>query len=369
MNSNNKANVFVGEYVKDIRDVLTASLVSKTNVVLMSAPGWGKTAIPTTYANKVVGADHFKLFPFAPSTSPTKIEGAVDPQKWVEESVFVENRTGTPYDPNVWVALFDELFRGSDPAFDSAVHATDSLKQDHCTVWATSNFIAAGDRINALIDRFPWWIWIKPQAVDIRGIVTAQMITGGKPQIPGDLPTWDRIAEVRDAQPGSKAVETVVDYLEGLAQEAQAEGFAVHPRRIAQWRSILYYYNVFHTDVADFDHLEPEATRIMQFAWPATTLEEFERWRSTAKAIVDRVGAVIDQIMIDAVDAFVKVAELPDQGTRTAASAELGPIMAQAQETLGGLQSTDPRIKDSIITLSDWFRMAVRGEKPTLGQM
>jgi hypothetical protein len=366
MNKNGQ-NLFVGEYVKDIRDVGIASLVSKTNVALYSAPGWGKSAILHSLGKTVAGDSHFKMFQFSPSFSPTKIDGAVDPQKWAEESIYYENQTGTPYDPEIKVALFDELYRGSDPSFDSAIHASDPLKQNHCVIWATSNFLASGDRVNALVDRFPWGVWIKPQAMDMRAIVTAQMLSGGEPQIPGDLPNWERIEEVRTAKPGMKAVDTVVNYLEGLEEEAVAEGFQVHPRRASQWRSILYFYNVFHTGTADFDSLDPQATRIMQFAWPSTTMDEFERWRKTARAIVDRIGAVIDQILIDAVDHFVKVAEMPDQGTRTAASAELGPVMAGAQETLTQLGSNDPRIKESIVTLSEWFRMAVRDEKPTLG--
>jgi hypothetical protein len=79
------------------------------------------------------------------------------------------------------------------------------------------------------------------------------------------------------------------------------------------------------------------------------------------------VGAVIDEILAGAVTHFEKVADLPDSHQRTAAAAELGPIMAQAQETLNQVGGNDPRIQEAMLTLSDWFRMAVNGDKPQLG--
>jgi len=358
---------YSGKYVEDIKDILISAFCSRSNVILMTPPGWGKTEIPNVFMDNVLGPDHHNMIAFTPSTPVARVEGAIDPKAYAETGKYIQNISGTPYDPEMRGVMFDELFRGSDPSYDSSIHATDPLKQHHCTVIATSNFVTLSDRLAALVDRFPFWYWHKGGTVDVAAIVTAQMESGGKPQIPGTLPTWEQIEDVRKATPGIKATEAVVDYLEGLAQEAVAEGFMLNPRRIAHWRKILYYTTVYYTGTADFSVIPPEATRVMQWAWTSTSQEEADHWQKIAKAIVDRVGAVIDEILAGAVDHFIKVSELPDSHSRTAAAAELGPIMAQAQETLNAVGGNDPRINEAIVTMSDWFRMAVQGQKPELG--
>jgi hypothetical protein len=259
-----KESFYSGQYVHDIRDVLTASLCARANVVLMSPPGWGKTEIPSTFADVVVGPENHNRIDFTPATPVARVEGAVDPNHYATTGEFILNRAGTPYDEDMRVVMFDELFRGSDPSYDASIHSTDPLKQHHCTVWATSNFVSLSDRVAALIDRFPIWYWHKGGTVDVRAITIAQMSSNGKPSIPGDLPTWEQIEEARAAQPGLKAIEAVADYNEGLAQEAIAEKFVIHPRRVAMWRKILYHYSVYHTGTNDFSVVPPEPTRIMQ---------------------------------------------------------------------------------------------------------
>jgi MoxR-like ATPase len=47
---------FVGQYVNDMRLVLSASLVAQEHCMLLGAPGWGKTDIAESAARNAVCA-------------------------------------------------------------------------------------------------------------------------------------------------------------------------------------------------------------------------------------------------------------------------------------------------------------------------
>lgn len=354
---------FVGSYVNAMVDMLNASLVSKTHAILMSPPGYGKTAIPKRALEQVIPDSH-SLIPVTPSTSPAVINGMVNNEVLIKHSRYELVTDGTPYDPNMNVVILDELFRGNDPLYDAALHALDPEKQDNVVVWATSNFTASGDRVKALIDRIGLWMWVDAQIDDMKQMVISSMMSNGKPSVKGMI-DWKTVQDVRQAQAGLKAANTVADYIVFLSEECANEGLHVHPRQATHWWKLLYYNGVYATGQADFDTLPEQATRVIKWAWPTQSREEAGKWQQIATALTDKVGAAIDAVLANAVTEFKRVAGITDNAQRGAQVPTLGRLLADSQSDLRGL-GKDPRIDSAIATLSTWFAQAIDGKAPKL---
>lgn len=361
---------YAGAYVLDLRDVVLASLMAKTHVSMISKPGWGKSEIPHQMAKQICGEDHFKLISMAPSTSPAVIDGHVDNEQFIRHGKYVINKSFTPYDEQMHLIIADELFRSNDPAYDSWLHASDPLKQDHSVVIATSNFIAKGLRVKALIDRFPFWYFLGDEILDVNAVISAQMAgmaNGGRPKVPGwqDFPTWAEIEDVRSAKPGMRAFEAVVEYVDLIGRECAAAQLDLHPRQIAHWRKIVYFNAVWHTGQADFDSIPTEATRCMRWAWPAQDQKEARDWEKLIMSIVDPVQAVIDAVMANAVTEFKRIAGIKDDTDRWAESGTLGRLISDSQSSLMQVaDSDDERVKQAQATLTMWMSDALNGNPP-----
>lgn len=367
MTSSIKQTTYTGAYVKDVIDVYLASAFSNVHGISISPPGWGKSEISNKLAGELAGADHYHLIPIAPTTSPSLIDGPMDNEILIKESRLVRKVERTPYDPNMRIVIMDELLRGSDPLFDAALHATDPLKQKNCVVWATSNFVPKGDRVQALLDRFGLWLWIRPDTFDIRALAMAQMLTDGEPQLPGTIPSWSDVMDVRSAKPGLKAAQAVADFLELLHEEAANLGLSVHPRQATHWRKLAYRMGVYHTGEADFKALPQEATRVIQWAWGSRSYEEAGEWRKLVGSMVDKVGATIDVVLANVVGEFKRVAAIASDIERTQEISGLGRTLAESQSDLRELGANDPRVKDAINLVSQWFADAINGKQPKLG--
>ncbi len=356
---------FIGGYVDDVRTCLTASALAAQHAVVLGAPGWGKTAIARALAQRMA-PDAWTFVRLDPSTPPDVVRGAYNPAALLEgrlERVV----DGTPYDPRVRVVILDEVFRASDVVYDALLDVLDRLDADPdaaAVAWATANFVAQGERVEALLDRIALWLWLQPDTLDAGAIVQAHLNGLQGLDVPGDVPDWKTIEEVRAARPGPKATKAVADLLSTLAQEAAAQGRRPHPRRLAQWTRLVYRAAVYHTGEADFAAVPDEAARVLRWAWPAPTAEEAATWSQIAAAIVDAVGAAIEAAMAQALQKFREVASLADPAQRTGRVAELGQILAQTQESLRQIGGDDPRVDEAIETLTRWFAAAVRGEVP-----
>ena len=356
---------FVGRYVREMRDVAIASIFANVHASFQSPPGWGKTDILSNVARAVAGSSHFNRIDLMPSSSPSAFTGLDDPQELINNGRLVKVTDGTPYDPNMSVVLADELFRANDPTFDAGLHALDPQKQDRCVVWAANNFVAKGERVEALLDRIALWYWMNPaQTLDVEETVTAMMASTGKPEIPGWLPTWEMVEEVRRAQPGPNAIQAIKDYIAMLVQEGVQEGFTVgHPRSRARWGRILSY-NPGPAPGAPISSVFPaEVPRLIGYAYGSASYAEAKKWFDMVAALADKVQAEIDRILADNVEAFKRVASLTEMSERTKAALELGNRLAAAQTTLyDQFGKGEQRVQEALALLTSWHVAAMMGQ-------
>ena len=363
--NNPKQPYFAGRYVNDLRDAAVAAMFAGVHASFQSPPGWGKTDILSNIARAVAGSDHFNRIDLMPSSSPSAFTGLDDPQELINNGRLVKVTTGTPYDPNMRVVLADELFRANDPTFDAGLHALDPQKQDNCVVFAANNFVAKGERVEALLDRIALWYWMNPaQTLDVEDTVNAMMNSTGKPAVPGWLPTWDMVEAVRAAVPGPKATAAIRDHIALLVQEAKEEGFAVgHPRSLAQWWRILYYNGVAVTGDEDFDRIPDEVAKLLIFAYGSASYQEARKWADMVAALADKVQAEVDRILAENVEEFKRVAAITDLTQRTTEAMNLGGRLAAAQTTLFTQFGKDePRVQAALQLLTQWHSAAVMGQ-------
>lgn len=210
---------FVGSYIDDMKLILTASALSRQNAILLGAPGWGKTAVTRSLAGQLTNGK-FAFARIDPSTPPDVVRGAYNPAALLDgrlERVV----SGTAYDPQMGLALIDEIGRGNEVTFDALLDTLDRLDDPNAPpVWATSNFMPSNERVAALIDRFAMWYWINPQGLDVAAI-SASQLNGRGPQVDvSDLPDWAEVQDIRKATPGGKAIKAIGELLENLSTDA-----------------------------------------------------------------------------------------------------------------------------------------------------
>ena len=393
-----KQYYFVGDYVSDVRTAFIVSLLARVNAVGISAPGWGKTAITRRIAQRVLenSEKRWSFTRLEPSTPTDAVLGWWDVAEYTESGKMERNTERTPYQWNNTIAILDEVFRPSDVVFDALLDITDAQfvnATDHefdervyylhkedararaadgritiCeppVVWGTANFVATGERVEALLDRFGIWIWIDTDGVNVHDIIETLMMSDGMPEVPGDVPTIDEVEKIWTSKPGSKAVKAVQEVAQSVADEAVKAGRSIHPRRLGQWRSILYFYSVYLTGDENFDRVPEEAKNALQWAYPATTAEEAASWRNIVQSVVDVIGSAVESVLADCVVEFKRVAAL-DKSYRKSELGNLGDLMTNAQQTLDALAhnqdaADDERITEAYQLISDWFGSAAVG--------
>lgn len=361
--------IFVGGYVSDLRDALIASALSGQHAVVLGAPGWGKSAIARSVASDIAGDGHWTFTRLDPSTPPEAVRGAYDPAALLNGQLS-RVVAGTPYDPNARISILDEIFRANDVVFDTCLDVLDRMDahpDQASVVWGTANFVAQGERVEALIDRFAIWIWLQPDVLDVGALVGAQLTSANGLAVAGGLPDWKDVEQARAARPGSKARNAVADLLGTLAQEAAAQGRRPHPRRIAQWSRVVYRLGVYDTGQADFSSVPEPASRALRWCWPAPAADEAASWAQIAAAVVDATGSAIEAAMAQALKKFREVASIQDQPSRMEHMGELGVMLANAQTSLKQIGGDDPRVAEANSQLTEWFAMAARGQLPGNG--
>lgn len=361
---------FVGGYVADLRDALVASALSGQHAIVLGAPGWGKTAIARSLAKSIAGDGAWTFTRLDPSTPPEQVKGAFDPAALLNGKL-ERVVAGTPYDPVARVSILDEVFRANDVVFDTCLDVLDRMDahpDQAAVVWGTANFVAQGERVEALIDRFGLWLWLKPDVLDVAAIAGAHLNGAHELSVPGGIPDWTDVVNVRKATPGAKARRAVAELLDTLAQEASAQGRRPHPRRVTQWSKLVYRLGVYDTGQADFSTVPEIASRALRWAWPMPAAEEAESWAQIAAGVIDAVGSAIEGALAQAIVKFREVAGIADQAQRMGRMGELGALLASAQATLKQVGGDDPRVAEASARLTEWFAMAARGESPENGQ-
>lgn len=359
-----------GRYIQDTRDALTASVLSGQHAILLGAPGYGKTALAYDMAKRIGGEGRTVFTRLDAATRPELVQGAMDPQVYLQYGKYVVNQHGTAYQKGLGIWVADEVFRASEVIFDILIDALDRFdlpKSEQPVVWSTSNFVVAGDRVDAMRDRFAMWVWLQADLMDVSGLVETHLSQlGQRLSAPGDLPTWEQVQEVRNMTPGPDAVAAVKTVVNTLVEEAVGQQLTVNPRRIAQWSAILFRTSAYDYGASDWTACSTTALNVMRYAWPTPDKEEAARWAEVTSVIADPIGAVIEGLMIEATEEFRKCAARLDQSNaeKSERVAELGAVLGNAQETLDNLGGNDPRIREYKNLLSEMFQAAIMGKDP-----
>lgn len=358
---------FQGAYVQEVKDALLASVVSAEHALLIGAPGWGKTAIGRRVAERITN-DQYVFLRLDGSTPPEKVAGMPDPAKLLASPPVIEYvKDGTVYDPKARIIILDEIGRPMDAIFDillDPLNRVDVDPDDAPVVWGTTNFMPSSDRTEAMRDRIALWIWVNPGQIDIGDIVNAHLDgLGNGLNIDGSLPSWKEVEEIKKARPGDNARSAVSELIQMISQEAAQSGYTVHPRRISQWSRILFRTGMYWTGSDDFTAVPKEASKVLKYAWPTLSQEEWTNWREVAEVAGDAVGAAINQQLAMSYQKFKDVRDRSGD-SRAAASIELGEALAEAQRSLNAISTDDPRIEAAMSQLTQAFAAVVRGEDP-----
>jgi len=363
---------FIGRYPKVVRDVIIAGMVSKNHVLLVGPPGCAKTAIAIRTAQRMLHGHPDKKWVMTridPSTSAEEIAGIPDPATLLDPTNphFERILEGTPYEDGVAFWIPDEVGRGSDPLFDKMLQTLDMGKVrgngDFPIAVGTTNFIPTDTRVEALFDRFAMTVYITPGRLDVRKLVEVSLKSGGKPEVPGKIPTWDEIEKIRDFPIDDSAMKAVQDVIAELESECVIQGRQPNGRRVDQWANILYRFTCYVTGRNDFTSVPDEARKILRYCYPAKSEAEASEWRQIVDAVMDKVGAAIDKVMVKALKVFREVAEISDDNERNSELMKLGKAMASAQKDLLMLGAGDKRVDEAKQRLSSWMAAASLGQK------
>lgn len=296
---------FVGEYPKEVKKLFTASLVSGTNTIIISKPGWGKTEMALTIG-KNVAPDGTIFIELDPSTPPETIKGAYDPAKMLDGQL-ERIVKGTPYDPDAKIVILDEIWRANDVVFDSLIHATAPKLVnpiDRPIFWGTANWVNKSERNAALRDRFGLYMFLEG---DLNAEeVVSQQINNGMWDLTwaDDVPRWEECIRIRKAKPTKKSEDTIKAVISTLVAEASKPAdekdlrprFEVNPRRVGQWAEILFRLSILYHGKANFDDVS-QAAELLKYAYPLMDKETARAWHEVTASIANSFGSVLDAIV------------------------------------------------------------------------
>lgn len=358
---------YVGKYVDEIKDALTASALAGVNAVLISKPGYGKTEMAIEIGNRV--SDEHCLFKGLHYATPAEeLNGMLDPQSaFASPPRFVLNREGSIWDEKVRVVILDEFHRTNDVAFSILMHAMERKDKSSAPVfWGTANMLPSGPRHDALLDRIAIIAWLVPDKIDTRLVVRAQLSGNHKMTVGDGIPAWGEVTEVRSATPGKKAIRAVEQMVRDIESEVANAGLNdFNPRRSTQWAKILFRVSVYITGEADFSEIPTKAMRSLRHAFLAKTEEEAKLWKSIFSTIEDPLASALDEIRNRALNAFNGVLPFTKDPSRRAEGAQrLGEVLAEVQKDLSAFENEQSRdrIDDTLKGILDAFNKVVRGE-------
>lgn len=299
-----------------LEPVMTAAALSWQNVLLVGAPGYGKTEIPLAMMRQMFGEEHTMLFPCVPSSLPADIIGyanpiyAIDPEAEAKGIPYWIVK-GTPVDESILGCLLDEVSRFGDLGADTMVHAMHPVSKFHRPIYfGTANWLTPTPRNEALRDRFSFTIFFSPTTPDVRALVRKPAIDTWQ----FDLPTWEQICEVNEltnayvANPdGFKANEAIIQFLENLIRVCEGTDFSMNNRRIFQFRHALYAMGVYAHGAVDFSELPRGAFRAMEYAYPVIDPMQSLGWRKIVNSLVDRLETEIAEFQSNAYAAWSSI--------------------------------------------------------------
>lgn len=364
---------FVGDYVNDFAAVVRGALFAGVHANFISGPGTGKTEMLEDILSRVYPGNWRKT-EFHPSTPPAVVKGSIDPRAYMEKGdVFTLNTDNTPYDANLKAIIFDEFSRASDVTFDAAI--TSLSGQKNCQIFSTNNFVPAGERIEALLDRFALYHWIEIGEIEVDAAVESTLTAiaernSGKPaarkRVPAWFPTAEEIETVQNSVPGPNAIKAVQEFINSVREIAvhEPEFKALkNYRSPVQWTKVIYFNSVAWTGNPDFEKVPEEAAYLMRFLYPARNYAEAKKWANIVESITHRVRAEVNRVLSEFAVDFKRVAQIKDRDERMT---QLGPIMIEVSNAQVNLESqfgdSEPEVMEGLNKLNRWVSKVARGD-------
>jgi hypothetical protein len=337
--------------------------------LLISEPGWGKTAMMKSSAQKAVG-DKYTFTRLESSTPPEKLKGVIDFDILLNEKRLVEKVDGTIFDKSAKLHLVDEMFRAPDVSYDILLDATD--RQDiplaeQPIMWGSTNFIKGAGRIAALRDRITFYCWISPSTPDIGKMLQPHFESKFRTELtmPGAYPTQKQLKEIQNAKVGMKARQAIVGTLQFLQAEAIAENFKISPRRIRKWANILFRAGMFYSGTNDFATVPKKAQDLLKYAYPTMTLESSKEWAIICTSIIDPMLQVLTEILETGHEKITQIAEMNEE-ERESIALNLGAYMADLRQSIDKLGGSDPRTEKLTKLVNTWYLQSLKGQAPQM---
>jgi len=365
---------FVGEYPKEVKKLLIASLVSGINTVIISEPGWGKTEMALTTAQNVA-PDGTVFIELDPSTPPETIKGTYDPAKMLDGKL-ERIITGTPYDPQAKIVILDEVWRANDVVFDALIHATAPKlvsPLERPIFWGTANWVNKSERNAALRDRFGLYMFLEGD-LNAEEIVSEQLKNGmWDISWADDVPRWDECIKIRKEKPTKRSEDAVRAIVSTLVAEASKPAdekimrprFTVNPRRVGQWSEILFRLSVYYTGRANFDDAS-QAAEMLKYAYPILDKKTARDWHEITVSIANSFGSILDAIVQQCEMRAFEISSGSQSGTETVTKIAniIREALSNAKKACGDFNLTDkdPRYKNAEKRLNKVMSKSLRGE-------
>ncbi|MGC9025697.1 MAG: AAA family ATPase [Chloroflexia bacterium] len=360
-----------GSYLDPAAESVLAASCGRVHALILGAPGWGKSVLARSFAGTYLSPS--LALSCDPSTPPSRAPGRPHVGALLEgrERTFTE---GSLSDRALRGAVLDEIFRASDPLWDALLPV---LERPLPVVLATANWVAKGDRVEALKDRVALWVWLSVSASpqDLGAVADAalqrlalQVADEGDAAALGAVfrhPAWpdnpEAIREVWQMAPTPRAVQAVREVVESLAREALQAGFAPNPRRADQWARLIFGRTCLERASPDWAAPAEAALRALAYAWPASSEEEAATWRQVALRVVDRTGALVEALLGEIKSQLQTLASLPPE-RRAQMAMEVSRFLAEKEEALRAIP--DERATRARKALDRWYRLAIMGRDP-----
>lgn len=359
----------VGNYTKNMRDVIEAAAVSGLNSMFISPPGFGKTTAAIMAGQTICQDNGFVFLPLDPSTPPERLLGAYDPAQMLNGKL-VRLEDGTVYDPNGKIIVLDEIFRANDIACDILLHAIEDKFTNiiHRKVFiGTSNHIGKTERVEAFRDRFALWSLFHPEigSGDVSAAYLDSMIHNGSNPVDTNwvsgLPAWNDVLKIRALKPTQKSADVITDMVRTLATEAKESGFQVNPRREVQWTELLFFTTAWKKSSNDFTDIPSCVSNLLQYAYPITDMETASKWKQVALSVYNTVASAVEAAKNVAYQEFLKISQKSGRDSQDKIT-ELGEKFTQFNTDLVAKFGKIPEVEAAVDEITTLFRKAVLGE-------
>jgi len=363
------------EDLKNILEpVMTASLLTGENALVIGDVGMGKSEIFFYAACQFLGADGTLLIDCTPSTPESKIKGYANPALYIDPSLIDKGAPeyivkDTPLDPKKKVVILDEWQRLSELGQHALVGVMHNLQVSRPIFWATSNWPKQDMLTQAVRDRFGITVMYDNPKMDVEAIMKMPPISEWK----FNIPSAKEVAEIRDMSTRpvpDKSFKAIAEMLTEINRlittESNGIRFTLNNRRIRQWQNIMLATSYYEFGKAEFSELSKIGLEVLRYAYPVINAQEAIEWRRIISKVGDIVGTAIAEFEANAYVQWQMIVK-ENNGKRSQSSKEdliqrLGAVLADAQEQLEKNWPDDPRAIKASDNMNEWYRKVCRGE-------